>query len=606
MTQYRDPPHYLKPLTTTKTPDRLMWLDCSTRTTKELGALVARFQAGALGTTHYTRRRGERSDTIQVYDNPVDLWEAASGFCTKGKRVVLFAHDLAHQIRVSQAMVRLPELGWDLDNIVLERTAAWALYRQDTRSLMMCDLRSWAPVDLGLIGSDVTNGNVKLLDVSAGPDFHLDLCKARALCVRDAVLQILNWIEGENLGPFRPTGSGQSYSAYRRRFTRVPVLVHDDDARLTAERAAMHTGRCEAWQHGKLVGGPFVEYDMRAAYCHIAAECDVPTIANGEVWQPTPKRVQHAMQTHSILAHVTVQTDMPVLPVKVGNRTMWPVGEFTTWVWDSELRLAFDYCDHVKVHRAYRYKRGPALRAFAEYVLDGMAGQTQVYGLVPARVLKHWSRCLVGRLGLRYRRWERIATVDETDLLLATVVDDIDGMTTDMLIAGRDWLLLSEMVESPESVPQIPSWVMSECRARLWRAMMSVGLDAVVYVDTDSIITDQAGAAILIYAHTNYGGPAWTRKGRYTRLTINGPRNLVAEDERRVSGIPLTARQTAPLEFTGQVMRSVKESMRAGEMDRVTVIPRRFSMHTPDLRRQHMPNNQTAPFKVRPSTQEDD
>ena len=606
MTFHRDPPHYLKPLTRTVTPRRLMWLDCAAAMTREQGMSVARYHVAALGTTHYTRRKQERKDTLNVYGNPYALWHEANQFCGKGKRVVLFAYDLAQQIRTSQAMTHLPMFGWQLENIVLERTAAWALYRSGDRSLMMCDLKSWTTADLSTLVSDVTYGAVTNIEAPAGQQFWPDICRQRAGFVRDITLQILNWIEGEGLGPFRPTGSGQSYAAYRRRFAHTRLLVHDDVARLSAERDAMHTGRCEAWRHGTLGNGPFVEHDMRAAYCTIGRDCEVPAIAQGHVRPSSVAGVERAMTRYAVLANITVQTEVPVLPVKIGNRTVWPVGEFTTWVWDPEIRLALEHCDTVKVNHAYKYLRAPALREFAEYVLSGMGEQTQVYGLVPKRVLKHWSRCLVGRLGLRYRAWEKFLSGAESNLQLVTVIDDEQGTTTDLLWAGTDWLMLTDMGEALDSLPQIPSWVMSECRRRLWDAMLAIGPD-LVYVDTDSII-GRKGNLLGDWAGTlnGLGGDLWHIKGTYNRMTIHGPRNYSTESERRVSGVPLKARQTAPLEFTGEVMRSVKESMRAGQLDCVASIPRVFRMDAPDLRRKHLPDGRTEPYRVSPTQPQED
>jgi hypothetical protein len=175
-----------------------------------------------------------------------------------------------------------------------------------------------------------------------------------------------------------------------------------------------------------------------------------------------------------------------------------------------------------------------------------------------------------------------------------------------MLIAGYDRFVLADMSESVDSLPQIPGWIMSECRRRLWEGMLAVGFGSVVYVDTDSIIARQ-GSFVGDWTGSMNGQPVeWTQKGNYSRMVIHGPRNLVCEDARRVSGLPLRARQVAPLEFTGQVMRSIKESMRAGELDRVTEIPRRFVLDAPDLRRQHLPDGTTAPFEVQPTSLSED
>jgi hypothetical protein len=602
--QLRDPAHYLQALKTTGTPERLLFLDCATTSEKDRGMWVEKWNGAALGTTHYTSKKHTRTDKLDTYIDPLKMWQIVDGFCRK-RRQVLWAYDLASQLRVSQGLVWLPELGWHLDKIVLERTAAWARFTDDDRSLMMCDLRSWCPVELERIAADVGFGDTQRRAFKAGRQYPLEVAKWHAGVIRDAVLQIFNWIEGENLGQFRPTGSGQSYSAYRRRFMRHRLLIHDDVERLGAERAAMWTGRCEAWRHGTLTGGPYVEYDMHAAYCTIGRDCVVPTVALGLVRGGKRTVSSYAARDLSVLAHVTINTDIPCVPTRMGGRTVWPVGTFDTWLWDPELKLAHTYCNSIKYHIAYPYKREPALKEFCTWVLDGLKPQTQVYGLVPKRVLKHWSRCLVGRLGLRYRAWERFGTSPEVDLRLVTYIDIDEGTSTDMLCAGHDRFILADMSESPDSLPQIPGWVASECRRRLWEAMMSVGLSNVVYCDTDSIIVRNSSPFGTLARVANRSEGQWNRKAEYSRMVIHGPRNLVCENARRVSGLPLTARQVAPLEFTGQVMRSIKESMRAGELDRVTQIPRRFVLDAPDLRRRHRPDGTTAPYAVQQTTMED-
>lgn len=594
----RDPAHYLKQLVSNNTPQRLLWLDCSPQSEREMGAWVERWSTGALGSTHWTSRKGERVDKTVPYNSPQGLWYHADKFCLSNRRTVLFAYDLALQLRISQALVWLPFQDWHVDKMVLERTAAWALFRDRERTLLMCDVKSWCPVSLDTLAS--ATGCVPIRPESDKPALSDDelQCLRNVHTVRESMLQVLAWINAEGLGPFRPTGSGQSYAAFRRRFLTHKLLVHDDSERLRAERSAMWTGRCEAWQHGNLTDGPFAEYDLHSAYATIARDCPVPAVARPELDRPTVRTVTETMSTNAVLAHVTVSTRIPVVPTRLGGRTVWPVGEFQTWLWDPELTLALQYADDVTVHRAFPYTREPALNAFAKFVLDGIGVKTTPYGRVPALVMKHWSRCLVGRLGLRFRSWEKFGEQDEPDLRLVTFIDTDEGTSTDMLIAGRDRLILGDMTEAIDSLPQIPSWVMSECRRRLFMLMHWAG-DDIVYVDTDSVIVrgnTQGWCDMLSCASNN----DWLliRKGNYQRMTIHGPRNIVAESQRRVAGLPLTARQVAPLEFTGQVMRSVKESMRAGQLDCVAHIPRRFVLDSPDMRRQHLPEHKTTPFVV--------
>ena len=579
----RDPPHYLKPLKTTTTPRRLIWLDCAADTTKEGGAYVDRWESACLGTTHWTSKRNVRRDTLSHFTDPQALWAVAADWCHPGKRVVLFAHDLAYQLRISQALVHLPALGFKLERIVLERTAAWASFRNDKRTLLCCDLKSWAPThELG----------------------HGD-AKTRVILLREDVLALLDWIEREQLGPFRPTGSGQSYAAYRRRFLRHKLLVHDDAERLEVERRAMWTGRCEAWRHGTQEGGPFVEYDMRAAYLTIAGECEVPAIAAGTLRRPKLPRLIQLAERYAVLAECEITTETPVVPTLLGERTAWPVGTFKTTLWDPELLLAAGVAEKITVSRAWLYRRAPAVKEFAQYVSGVMEGLPRDHGPMAQLVAKHWSRCLVGRLGLRFREWQSFGEPPEPDLRLVTYIDTDAGQATDLLIAGHEAMILTGLTESRDSLPQIPGWVMSECRRRLWNAMSEVGLENVLYVDTDSMIIDASCGRWFGAIVGTPDGARWARKAVYNDLTIHGPRNLSFGRERRVSGLPLTARQVAPLEFTGQVMRSVKESMRMGELDAVASIPRKFILDAPDLRRQHNPGGSTSPYRIN-TTQEVD
>lgn len=602
----RDPPHYLKALKTTSVPRRLLWLNCDSRMVKRNNSLVQEWRCGALGTTHFTSRRRERKDTMTAYDDPQQLWATVDDYCVGNRRVVLWAYDLALQLRISKGLVHLPLMGWSLKRIVLERTSAWASFQCDDRSLLMCDIKSWCPVEFDKLVAATGHDKPVEREFTAGPEFRQRVMIWQAGVIRDATMEILNWIESNDLGQFRPTGSGQSYAAFRRKHLTHRLLVHDDERRLAAERAAMWTGRCEAWRHGRLAGGPFVEYDMHAAYATIARDCDVPAIARRHHDKPSPGRLEALLADRRVLARVTATTRVPCLPARVGERTAWPTGTFTSWLWDPEIQLALTHCDSVKVHECYTYEKAPALSQFAGSVLDGMADDSGNTHPVVQRVMKHWSRCLVGRLGLRYRAWEPFATSDDHDLRLVTYVDSDDGTMTDMLIAGKEWLILTEMREALESLPQVPSWVMSECRRRLWDAMSWIGLSNVVYLDTDSLIIDAAdtdtSAAMAEYA-LDHG---WFDKGTYQNMTIHGPRNYETTLSRKVAGLPLSARQVAPLEFTGEVMRSIKESMRAGQLDCVASLPRTFKLNAVDMRRQHLAGNMTTPFHVQPHTTPED
>lgn len=181
---------------------------------------------------------------------------------------------------------------------------------------------------------------------------------------------------------------------------------------------------------------------------------------------------------------------------------------------------------------------------------------------------------------------------------MVTFIDADSNYMTDMLCVGKDMLLLGDLTESVESVPQIPGWIMSECRRRLWMTMVDIGLDRVVYVDTDSIIFATRGDRGFEREVLQRYAAMWSPKGRYAALAVNGPRNLRVDDDRRMSGLPGGAIQFGPTEYRGEVMRSIKEAMRHGQLDTVTTVPRKFMFTAPDIRRGHNKDGSTFAFRL--------
>lgn len=595
---HRDPPHYLKPLRTTSTPKRLGFMDVQTRSVAKGKNREHVWSCGAMGTRHWTVKTNTRKDDLKVFEHPVDMWRKLDLFCKPSKRVTVWTFDLPHQLRVSQALVHLPRLGWHLETVVLEPGAAWALFRDGKRSLMFCDLKAWTPYDWERV-KNAAMGNDRLDNLPrVGNNPAASMAFNRCQVIRKAVTQILEWIERDNLGTFRPTGSGQSYSAFRRNWLQDRILVHDDIPRLVAERVAMWSGRTEAWRHGNIHGGPFIELDMKAAYTRIASQCNVPTVAMGQVYRPTVKQLLTRTDRYAYLCECKVETEIPIVPASSGAHTFWPVGEFTTWLWDPELILLDKYAGRVQIRRAYKYRTAPALAEFSGYVLDTLDAPPDITTGLPALVLKHWSRTLVGRFGLRYRSWVPFSHDNDPDLSMVTFLDADNSYMTDMLCVGKDMLLLGDLTESLESVPQIPGWIMSECRRRLWETMLDIGLDRVVYVDTDSIIVDTKGDLTYPRLLAKRYGSMWAFKAQHSRMHIYGPRNLHTETDRRISGLPLGAIQAGPTEYRGEVMQSIKEAMRHGQLDTVTSIPRRFMFTAPDIRRGHNPDGTTYPFRL--------
>jgi hypothetical protein len=401
-------------------------------------------------------------------------------------------------------------------------------------------------------------------------------------------------VEAGDLGPWSPTGPGQSHSAWRRRFLSCRPLVHDHTRVIELERRAAWTGRCEAWRHGVLAGGPFIEYDLDAAYCEIAAGCELPRMLVGPIEEHAAVKRAVEVDRYAILARVRVRCREAVLPTLHRDQIVWPVGTFETVLWDPELRLAIEAGCNVEYLESYAYRRGPVLRDVAAWILRELEDASLVGDGIRRRLLKHWARALIGRCGMRYRSWEPWGRAHEPDVTMGFILDYETGVERELLQVGHELKVLTDYEESRDSLPQIPGWVMSECRVRLWRLMQTAGLSHVVYVDTDSIIVDRAGAERIAEAETAGLLPPLHVKGRYSRMKVDGPRMLDVDHERRRSGIPLSAGIQDGTRLSGEVHRSLKRALMDRGISTVEIVERTFEPSALDIRRVHGCNGETS------------
>lgn len=590
--------HYVAPLVRSGVPDRHVIFDTEASSSSRNGAEVQTF---ALAVAEYVDVRGGLEDPPvrrRDYSDPAALWQDVAAFTRPRRRTVCWAHNLAYDLRVSRALAELPRLGFALSGIVLEHTASWASFRGPRGTVLCCDLHSWLPAPLASIARDLGTEQQAIQHRTAGAQQLLERCRGDVEVTRQAVLELLRLLQREDMGPWRATAAGQSHAAWRKRWLSARPLVHDDADALAAERRAIWTGRCEVWRWGKSEPGGVHEYDLELAYPRIAAERRLPHAIVGRTGELTPATLNRALERYAVLAEVDVSTPAPVVPMEQGGRIVWPVGRFSSTLWSPELQLLIDAGAELVVRRAWLYDRSPALQPFARWLLAQVAASGTSPTALQRRALKHMSRTLIGRFALRYRGWQSFCELPDFGLRLGLDHDLRTGVTTETLHVGHELLHLGAMTESDESLPQITGYVASEARARLWQLVQLAGESEVLYMDTDALLVTPAGARALELAIDEGRAYSLRHKASYRQATIHGPRQLVLGKQRRIAGVPKSAREVSPGVYAGETWRSLRESVVRGESDSVVVEPGTWHLAAVDPRRLHLEGGLTAPHAV--------
>lgn len=590
------PAHYIRSNEQARIPARYVILDTeSLRERNKRGEVQS--WALAVATFLEWTKSGELRQSTTRYETPMELWSAVSDFTKVGRRTVLYAHNLNYDLRISQAISCLPGLGWTLKDMRIDGRGSWSKWSRDKASLTLCDSASIFPVKLAQL-APMFGMTKPPLPASSEREKLFARCEADVAILAAAIVAYVNWLRTGQCGNWKMTGASQSWSHFRHSHYTHKILVHDNAEALAAERSAMHSGRCEAYRWGKQTSGPYTEYDWQNSYPRIARDTDMPTKLRGTLTAPDSKRLVALTKQYAVLAEVEVTTTEPIVPTHHNDKIMWPVGTFRTTLWDPELRLLWESGASFRVHRAWLYHKQPVLKDWAEWILSQLHDPSDTTEPWKKLILKHWSRALIGRFGMRYKAWEKCASAPDSRVYISTLYDMDSGSRKELMQVGTDIFMSGETKEIDDGCPQITSYIMSEARARLWRVYQQIGSQNVVYMDTDSLIVSPDGHRAV---QENYNNPLFgglRSKGRYRNLHIYGPRALVVDTKPVFAGMPKGSTETKPGTWTGEVWRGAKESIKANEPNIVRIQWRPFKVDYNQARRYFNGDGSTIPYEL--------
>lgn len=598
-------PHWIKGNATERIPHRWLVADSESRTTRDGDTQVQTLRCWVGVRWRDDLKTGERRELHRGTDAR-QFWEWVLEWCYTHGRTVLWFHHASVDLAWLEAFFWLPKLGCELRWCNLDRDVSVATWTTPNGSLVIADTWTWTAQPLEQLGGMVGIPKPKLPAGADDLDAWYHRCESDVLITEAVVRELLAYIRDRHLGNWQPSGAGMGNTTWRHQHYTHKVLVHDDTDALAAERHAMHAGRAEAWWHGQASGGPFTEWDMRMSYTTIAAECLMPTKLWDHDVAPT-RRVHHwALEHFRVLARVTVRTEVPTVPCRLNGRISWPIGEFDTWLWDTELALITEFGGAYRVHEQFRYTRKPCLKSWAEWSIDQCSQDRPVITEVQKTWVKHQARATIGRLGLRTAAWEPYSDNWMPGYTGLTLLSEGEGPARRMMHVGSQVWAETGKEETQQSVPQITSWIMAEARVRLWRAADAAGLEHTMHVDTDSCITDAIGTARMTAA-VKAGLPgSWRPKATWPRLEITGPRHYEAPGRRQLPGVPKRAKRRPDGKYAAEVWESLAVAMANGRRGEVRVTNRLYEPRRVDYRRPYQgeTDGPARPIRTGPAAEE--
>lgn len=494
----------------------------------------------------------------------------------------LYAHNQSFDMATTRLPMLLAEYGWIVTTHNLASDAPWAILKQGNRTLRIADSHSLLPAPLAEIGEKI--GHVKPpLPTNDDTDeaWHFR-CGQDVEITMEALLQVMDWWDANQLGHWSVTGPRTGFNAMRHRCVAREgyspfdqqigdggvifqhgdghvVIDPDPDAR-AFERKTLYQGRREAFRTGVQPRGMYVELDIKRAHLTVAARFKLPCRRGVRFEHLDVDSPYVDGENVSVIAEATIHTETPRYPVKTRTGIVHPIGTFTTVLAGPELAEARRRGELLAIGAGYYYRLSWHMQPWALWAdgcLDDTSGATPEAAKI---AVKGWSRSVPGTWAARTSRVVQEGT-SPVDGWHAEPGYDLDHKApcTIVHMQGRMQILLRD-VEADDSFPAILSFIQSHVRVALSRMIDLIPAERMVTCSTDSLLVDCTGGSpwanqLRRRAHLHMGAeldapmlaaylePAAAPfelavKGVATDIRVLSPQHVRVDGARKYSGVP--------------------------------------------------------------------
>jgi hypothetical protein len=361
--------------------------------------------------------------------------------------------------------------GWTLDTPVSSARFTAIAWRKGTRTLLFISHANLFPMHR------LQNG---------GAAYH-----AKQMC--DVWLDYLKLLDEQDAGDFHLSLGAQALGIYRHKFLQHPILFHGDKRADELETRACFGAIYQPYWFGLAPEDTYYYLDTNAMYPWCMKKYKYPWRLAGVSGPCSVATLTNKMLAYSTIATVRVKTFNARYPVRIENRTVFPVGEFNTTLTTPDLLHAL-FHKHIKEVYAVAWYDYAAL--FSNFVAHFWRLRRE-FNENGRPLWGSWAKAMMvslyGRFGAHI-----FETIDEGDNPLDhDNCDQLASLDSDEVrwyhtLAGKMWST-SRAGLHRESFPAIMAHVAAYGRDRMIDLMNLAGIENVFVCVSDGLIVNQAG-----------------------------------------------------------------------------------------------------------------
>jgi len=553
-----------------------------------------------LGVACYWRRPDSKtSEQIEyrTFTTITQFWTFVLSKCSRKRRIVIVSHNLPFDMGVIKGWKMLDKLKFKPTKIILDYQCNIWRFRKDTTTLLFIDNMNYFQTSLKVLGESVGLEKLDMPDtVASGQDWV-------TYCTRDVEILLKAWrnwfdfLSSNDLGSFGYTIASQALNAFRHRFMTTKVSIHTSTKATRLERAAYRGGRNECFRIGEYHGGDFYLLDVNSMYPYVMLKYDYPCnlISTGK--SLTLDEASNFIQKYCLIAECVIKTDTPCFGVKVKDKLLFPVGEFSITLTTSELIRAVNYNYVIQINDFALYEMD---KLFANYVNFFYA--QRVYfdehkSAAYAYLCKLMLNSLYGKFGQRAEDWEYVCIDPTRDYDWWQEYDMQKKKLFTYRCINHRVEVSTGYHEGFNSLVAISAEVTANARLMLWRLITTAGRDNVYYCDTDSLIVNVFGLENLTHLIGKRELGKLKIVDQTDRLTINNLKDYSFGGKVKIKGIRKDAEMIAYNTYKQYQSVGVKGGLHHQDINRVI-----WREVTKELSREYLKGEVLSDGRVKPLT----
>jgi hypothetical protein len=587
--------HYIRPNRTTALPSHILFLDCETKGQRVGDLELHRMYMAWTWRVTLDKSNAMVRDKWTFWTDPVVMGDYIESEARAKAPLYVVGSNITFDLFASGLAEHLHNGKWKAELLYDKGLTTIISLKRDGRRLRFLALQNFLQGGVKQWGELL---GIEKMEV----DFENDSFEqVKEYCRRDVeitgrtFLEYIRFVDAHDMGGFGVTAPAQAFRAFRHRFLKERILHYDQYAFNQFVRRGYYGGRVECGYIGEIAGHRMVKLDINSMYPAVMRGQEYPTRLRQWIREPDRGYVTGALARHCAMAEVELQTHKPAFPLRERGKLIFPTGEFSTILCTASLRYALELGVVTKVRQLLLFDKADLFTDYVDYFVPLRQKYQREGNKVWAASVKILLNSLYGKFGEKRER-ELVKTDEEEGHFYRRPVAlpreeaelephefdwryEPEEWELEEYVEGMEWAAFGTYClsvgaeEGPNSQPSIAAHVTDYARMLMWRYMERVGLDNVLYTDTDSLIIPKDALGELQGELDPVRLGALKIEGEANTADFRGPKDYTFGEERHIKGIRVDAKEVGVGSYQQDHFPGLHSLMRMGCLDAFPIGP---------------------------------